>query len=114
MSLCRGEQIANHPQLYLRGVNFYLRWRQEGGHRLELTRAEAQRDMAELTVRLREAVRRAVARWLVEVGEPAEDPLVGLEPPRPHRRAEQCHPVSRRPCPRPRLRRDFPVASCGD
>jgi hypothetical protein len=43
--------------------------------------------MAELTVRLREAALRAFARWLVEVGEPAEHPLLGLTPPKPHKRA---------------------------
>src|SRR6185312_8366764 len=75
---------------YLRGVNLYLRWCQEGGHPLHLTRAQVQRYMAELTaagkeantVRLRQASLRAFARWLVEEGEMPEDPLLGLKPPK--------------------------------
>jgi len=72
------------------GFTCGLRWCQEGGHPLELTRAQVQRYMAELTaagkeantVRLRQAALRAFARWLVEEDELPEDLLVGLKPPK--------------------------------
>ena len=73
---------------YLRGVNLYLRWCRDGGHPLELTRAQVQRYQAELsvagkeanTIRLRGAALRQFAKWLVEEDELADDPLVGLKP----------------------------------
>ena len=34
---------------YLRGVDLYLRWCKDGGHPLELTRAQVQRYQAALT-----------------------------------------------------------------
>jgi site-specific recombinase XerD len=75
---------------YLRGVDLYLRWCRDGGHPLELTRAQVQRYQAELTaagkeantVRLRGASLRQFAKWLVEEEELPDDPLVGLKPPK--------------------------------
>lgn len=90
ISLVAANKSPTTVSSYLRGVNLYLRWCQEGGHPLELTRAQVQRYMAELTtagkeantVRLRQAALRAFARWLVEEDELPEDPLVGLKPPK--------------------------------
>jgi site-specific recombinase XerD len=90
ISLVAANKSPTTVSSYLRGVNLYLRWCREGGHPLHLTRAQVQRYMAELTasgkeantVRLRQASLRAFARWLVEEDELAEDPLLGLKPPK--------------------------------
>jgi site-specific recombinase XerD len=75
---------------YLRGVRLYLEWCERDGHPVELTRAQIQQYAAELiadgkeanTVRLRLAALRQFGRWLVVEGELAEDPLVGVKPPK--------------------------------
>lgn len=75
---------------YLRGVRLYLAWCEQGGHPMQLTRAQVQRYAAELiadgkeanTVRLRQAAVRQFARWLVDEGELDTDPLLGLRPPK--------------------------------
>ena len=90
ISLVAANKSPTTVTSYLRGVDLYLRWCKDGGHPQELTRAQVQRYMAELTaggkeantVRLRQASLRAFARWLVEEEEIAEDPLVGLKPPK--------------------------------
>ncbi len=90
ISLVAANKSPTTVTSYLRGVNLYLRWCQEGGHPQELTCAQVQRYMAELTVagkeantvRLRQASLRAFARWLVEEDELPDDPLVGLKPPK--------------------------------
>jgi site-specific recombinase XerD len=90
IALVAADKSPTTVSSYLRGVNLYLRWCRDGGHPLELTRAQLQRYMAELTaagkeantVRLRQAACRAFARWLVEEDELSEDPLVGLKPPK--------------------------------
>jgi len=90
ISLSAANKSPTTISSYLRGVNLYLRWCKEGGHPQQLTRAQVQRYMAELTVagkeantvRLRQASLRAFAKWLVEEREIPEDPLVGLKPPK--------------------------------
>ena len=75
---------------YLRGVGLYLEWCERSEHPAELTRAQIQQYAAELiaagkeanTVRLRLASLRQFGRWLVAEGELAEDPLVGVKPPK--------------------------------
>lgn len=75
---------------YLRGVRLYLTWCDESKHPRELTRVQIQRYTAELvaagreanTVRLRQASLRAFGRWLLDEGELADDPLIGLKAPK--------------------------------
>lgn len=75
---------------YLRGVRLYLRWVEQNGHPMELTRGQVQQYSAELvaegkeanTVRLRQAALRQFGRWLVDEGEIPADPLLGLKPPK--------------------------------
>ncbi len=75
---------------YLRGVRLYLRWCEQNGHPVEITRPQVQQYAAELiaegkeanTVRLRQAALRQFVRWLVDEGELPDDPLLGLKPPK--------------------------------
>ena len=75
---------------YKRGVRLYLDWCERSGHPAELTRAQVQTYTADLiedgkeanTVRLRQAALRQFAKWLVDEDELADDPLVGLKPPK--------------------------------
>ncbi|HYY00215.1 MAG TPA: tyrosine-type recombinase/integrase [Mycobacterium sp.] len=90
ISLVAANKSPTTVSSYLRGVNLYLRWCRDGGHPLELTRAQVQRYQAELTrdgkqantVRLRGAALRQFSKWLVEEGELADDPLIGLKSPK--------------------------------
>lgn len=75
---------------YKRGARLYLDWCERSGHPAELTRAQVQTYTADLikdgkeanTVRLRQAALRQFAKWLVDEDELADDPLVGLKPPK--------------------------------
>jgi site-specific recombinase XerD len=75
---------------YIGTAKLYLTWCEQNGHPVELTRGRVQQYTAELitagkeanTVRLRQASLRQFAKWLVDEGELAEDPLAGLKPPK--------------------------------
>lgn len=75
---------------YLRCVRLYLQWCEHSEHPAQLTRDQVQRYTAELiaddkepnTVRLRLASLRQFARWLVDEGELAGDPLGGVKAPK--------------------------------
>jgi site-specific recombinase XerD len=75
---------------YIRGVRLYIEWCEGNGHPVELTRGQIQQYAAEMiaegkeanTVRLRLAALRQFARWMVSEDELADDPTVGLKPPK--------------------------------
>lgn len=75
---------------YIGTVGLYLTWCEQGGHPVELTRGQVQQYTAELitsgkeanTVRLRQASLRQFAKWLVDEGELAENPLLGIKSPK--------------------------------
>ena len=49
ISLVAANKSPTTVTSYLRGVDLYLRWCRDGGHPLELTRAQVQQCEAELT-----------------------------------------------------------------
>jgi site-specific recombinase XerD len=75
---------------YVRCVDLYLRWLEDNGHPVEITRARVQQYAAELnasgkeanTIRLRQASLRQFTKWLVDEQELPDDPLIGLRPPK--------------------------------
>jgi site-specific recombinase XerD len=75
---------------YRGGIRLYLRWCEQNGHPVQLTRGQVQHYTAELitsgkeanTVRLRQAALRQFAKWLLDEGELPDDPLAGLKAPK--------------------------------
>lgn len=75
---------------YLRGVTTYLRWCDANGYPEQLHKNYVRAWVAELlaegaepaTAKIRQLAVRRFSAWLAEEGEVAEDPLLGLKPPK--------------------------------
>jgi integrase/recombinase XerD len=74
---------------YLRGCRTYLAWCEANGYPAELTKPLMRAWVAELlgeheptTAKIRQQAVRRFSAWLVEEGELADDPLLGLKPPK--------------------------------